>query len=132
MRRLGRWGRFLCTLLSAVLLVAASVMWVRSYWRHDAKLSKHGRVQRSVSSVLGGVRYLRAEFAYTVRPEHEDFNWYSREVHPSDAVARAYGSRSRAVELAGFHLDFCSLLIVMPRGRDCPAAVRGASSSISP
>src|SRR5687767_14613190 len=77
MRCLARRARMLCTLLSAALLVAASVMWVRSYWRHDAKMSKHGRVQRSVSSVLGGVRYLRVDSAYTVRPEHEDFNWYS-------------------------------------------------------
>ena len=103
MRRFARALFTLCTVLSLVLLVATCVMWVRSYWRHEGKISKHGQLQQSVWSVLGGIRYLRVESAYTVRPEHEDFNWYSREVHSSDPVDRNFGNRTRTVSGAGFH-----------------------------
>jgi hypothetical protein len=103
MHRLARYMFTLCSAVSLLLCVATAALSVRSHYRHDLKISKHGRVQRSLVSALGSLRYLRIACPYTVRPEHEDYGWYARPIHAGDTISKSYGSRSGQVEIMGSH-----------------------------
>jgi hypothetical protein len=71
-------------LTSLLLALATLYLWRRSHRLHDLKISKSGHRQTAISSARGRLTLVRVDFAYRVRPEHEDFGWYTRPLLPTD------------------------------------------------
>jgi hypothetical protein len=90
------------TLFSLLLCLATLALWIRSYWRHDVRLTKFGPTQRSVELVRGALHVYRIDTAYAYPAADQGVHWYSAPVFPTDTIDGRYQARARAWQLAGF------------------------------
>src|SRR5438874_5806122 len=85
----------MAAVVSLFLFAASAALWIRSYWRHDLRVSKFGTVQSSIESVRGSLRFCTVSSAYPYPPGDVGAAWYSQPTFPSATLEQTYHLRSR-------------------------------------
>lgn len=90
------------TTLSLLLFTAITILWIRSFYLHDLRVSKHGKTQTSFASCRGAFHHCRVTSAFTHLPQHQGTIWQTRSLRPADTLDHRYGQRTRDLRFAGF------------------------------
>ena len=97
-----RLGLIILTSLSLLLFLATISIWIRSYFRHDIRVEKRGKVQTSIASVRGATHWVRVTSAYVHRPQDQGVIVQSGPVRASETLDRRYRLRTRDIHILGF------------------------------
>lgn len=107
MRKLGRWIFNGLTILSLLLFLATAGVWVRSYWRADVVVIRHGR---ETSGLLVSRGWYRTQDGFFPRLSawNQAKGWHYESL-PTDAVESPSFGESPFWNPTGLHLSIVAL-----------------------